>query len=164
MGSKLRADLQKDSMILRPLQQRQLQWSPLSPGQPPSQPLGQSGQIHGQALPERQSHPLPHAGAAGHGSLGGARRQAVPPPQQTWYYNLAGTLDPLVVPSKLIISRKAFWSCWLPHVGHYSILMSQTMWDQVHGVRGVHECLRAYVRACVRVSPPGARRAWDPRV
>jgi hypothetical protein len=49
----------------------------------------------------------------------------------TRFYNLAGSLDVLVLPSKHIISKKAFWSCWLPHVGHYSILMSETFWDQV---------------------------------
>jgi hypothetical protein len=49
----------------------------------------------------------------------------------TRYYNLAGSLDLLVLPSKHIISKRAFWSCWLPHVGHYSILMSDTFWDQV---------------------------------
>jgi pimeloyl-ACP methyl ester carboxylesterase len=51
--------------------------------------------------------------------------------RSTRYYNLAGTLDLLVLPSKHITSKKAFWSCWLPHVGHYSILMSETLWDQV---------------------------------
>lgn len=70
-------------------------------------------------LQERQLNPTSHA-------LMGAASQRI-----TRYYNLAGTLDVMVLPSKHITSKKAFWSCWLPHVGHYSILMSETLWDQV---------------------------------
>ena len=47
------------------------------------------------------------------------------------FYNLAGSLDPLTADSHEISRRNAFWCCFLPHVGHSSILLSRTVWDQV---------------------------------
>merc|ERR1712216_996241 len=47
------------------------------------------------------------------------------------FYNLAGSLDVLTASSRHIAAKNAFWYCLLPHVGHSSILLSRTMWDQV---------------------------------
>jgi hypothetical protein len=48
------------------------------------------------------------------------------------FYNLAGTLDVVLAGSSLkIAQRNAFWCCMLPHVGHSSILLSRTVWEQV---------------------------------
>ena len=75
--------------------------------------------------------------------------------RSTRYYNLAGSLDVLVQPSKHIMSKRAFWSCWLPHVGHYSILMSETLWDQVaEAAFWDYKCLRDQKAVAMRVSEP----------
>ena len=47
------------------------------------------------------------------------------------FYNLAGSLDPLMADSLDIARRNAFWCCILPHVGHSSVLLSRTVWEQV---------------------------------
>lgn len=48
------------------------------------------------------------------------------------FYNLAGTLDVVLAGSSLkIAQRNAFWCCMFPHVGHSSILLSRTVWEQV---------------------------------
>ena len=65
------------------------------------------------------------------------------------FYNLAGSLDPLVANSKHITGKNAFWSCWLPHVGHSSILLSRTMWDQVCVFVCVCVFLSFLARRCV---------------
>jgi len=48
------------------------------------------------------------------------------------FYNLAGSLDIVMAgESRQIAGRNAFWCCFLPHVGHGSILLSRTVWEQV---------------------------------
>ncbi|KAJ1478796.1 hypothetical protein T484DRAFT_2918016 [Baffinella frigidus] len=49
----------------------------------------------------------------------------------TRYYNVVGGCDLLVRNGRLIAQRHAFWFLLLPHVGHHSILLSQTLWGQV---------------------------------
>lgn len=65
------------------------------------------------------------------------------------FYNLAGTLDVVLAGgSRHIARRNAFWCCMLPHVGHSSILLSRTVWEQVF------VWLQAY-KDSVRKRPPG---------
>ena len=71
------------------------------------------------------------------------------------FYNLAGTLDLLMADSRQIAGRNAFWCCWLPHVGHSSILLSRTVWEQVFFFTNdlhieMFECLNVlFVELCV---------------
>jgi pimeloyl-ACP methyl ester carboxylesterase len=48
----------------------------------------------------------------------------------TRFYNLAGGSDALVASARPVAQRLAFWFLLLPHVGHHSILLSQTLWGQ----------------------------------
>ena len=63
-------------------------------------------------------------------------RQLLPPSShkatRPRFYNLAGSLDIVMAgESRQIAGRNAFWCCFLPHVGHGSILLSRTVWEQV---------------------------------
>ena len=77
------------------------------------------------------------------------------------FYNLAGSLDVLTASSRHIAAKNAFWYCLLPHVGHSSILLSRTMWDQVFDWLRATCTMDVRVPRCVKSSSTHSSHIYE---